>query len=287
MPTEVAVAPRADARVADRAAQAAAQAVNTPLRAVGSRAGKPKDGFCRETVREASPQIHQYCGEAVDLDPDNAQQREQMFYRVRSNFQAALVAAWRKARETQRRVLLRTVNDKVVLLCPKTALATTNFSNKTLRSICVMKLERGDVRAELLGDASPGPQGADLVTVNADTLLWNVALWTSKGRLPSRIEPDAFVRLRHWPNFTRLTRTPHAMRIAALWAEQGASLIQTARLLGVPQRYVFSLFSAADALDLIEIEAAVAPQQRSAPVLEQVHKNRGLFSRLLSRFAGQ
>lgn len=241
-------------------------------------AGQRQD-FCRENVREASPLNKQYCGFSADLDLGDAQ----LFYTSRGHFQSALTAAWRKAHEVRRRVLLRAMNEKFVLLCPNTGLATTNFSNKTLRSLCVMTLSRGDVSAELLGEKADAPRAPDAVTINADALLWNVALWTSKGRLPKGTDPASQVRLRHWPNFTRLTRTPHAMRIAALWAERGAGLGDTARLLGVPQRYVFAVYSAASALGLTELYEK--PVEVSTAV--EGHQHRGLFSRLLRRFAGQ
>ena len=264
-------------------------------RKVAKKAAAP-GSFCRENLREASPGIRQYVGAEDDLDPNNAGHRERMFYAVRGHFQAALDAAWRKACDSQRRVLVHALDEKFVLFCPHTGLVTTNFGRRTLRSTCVMALSRGDLRAELLGANSPTPDDSDAVTVNADTLLWNVALWTSKGRLPQGVDLYARVHLRHWPNFTRLTRTPHAMRIAALWAERGVSLAETPGLLGIPQRYVFAVYSAAHALGLLRLEAAQEAERRgdagddrsgeSAPMSIEKHRQRGLFSRLLRRFTG-
>jgi hypothetical protein len=61
------------------------------------------------------------------------------------------------------------------------------------------------------------------------------------------------VRLRETPDFSRLTPTPHAEMICALWSQdQTLSPVVTANQLGIPQRYVFGLYSALSALDFIE-----------------------------------
>lgn len=108
-----------------------------------------------------------------------------------------------------------------------------------------------------------------------DQVLWETALETSVGRLPTGVDPAAPVYLKHWPNLTRLHRTPHALRIAALWATRGASLTETAQTLKIAQRHVFAFYSAALALDLITDDGG---QIRRAQ--RKTKGNRGLLSRL-------
>jgi hypothetical protein len=84
------------------------------------------------------------------------------------------------------------------------------------------------------------------------------------------------VYLKHWPNLTRVQRTPNAMRVAALWATRGAGLVETAELLKIPQRHVFAFYSAALAADLVtEDGSSVKRAQRRGA------RNRGLLTRLL------
>ncbi|MDD3650852.1 hypothetical protein [Immundisolibacter sp.] len=97
----------------------------------------------------------------------------------------------------------------------------------------------------------PGLAGA----CDADELLWGVALRCARGRLPWGTDPTAVVWLRRWPNFTRLPIPPHAMQIAALWSQRPVALRQTSALLGVPERYVYALYSACLALDLVRTES--------------------------------
>lgn len=111
-----------------------------------------------------------------------------------------------------------------------------------------------------------------------DQVLWQTALETSAGRLPAGVDPAATVYLKSWPNLTRLHRTPHALRIAALWATRGASLLETAQTLKIAQRHVFAFYNAALALDLItEDGGQIRRLQRGGG---KSKGNRGLLTRL-------
>ncbi|WP_310460045.1 hypothetical protein [Sphaerotilus sp.] len=108
-----------------------------------------------------------------------------------------------------------------------------------------------------------------------DHVLWQTALETSAGRLPVGVDPVVPVYLKQWPNLTRLHRTPHALRIAALWTTKGAGLLETAQTLKIAQRHVFAFYNAALALDLVTEDGA---QVRRAQ--RKTKNNRGLLTRL-------
>lgn len=113
-------------------------------------------------------------------------------------------------------------------------------------------------------------------TRRLDDLLWRAGLLTASGRLPIESDPNRPVYLRHWPNLTRISAIPHAVRIAALWSARGASLVETATLLNIPQRHVIAFYNGALALDLItEDGSQIRRAQRKAG------RNRGLLTRLL------
>lgn len=123
--------------------------------------------------------------------------------------------------------------------------------------------------------------------ISLESLLWRVAQWSARGRLPDGVNAHARVKLRAWPNFTRLSVTPHALRIAALWVTRFLSPIEVAKLLGVPQRYVFTLCAAATLGDLFEREPATpsaqAPAVAPAAVAAVPKPARGLLKRILGR----
>lgn len=119
---------------------------------------------------------------------------------------------------------------------------------------------------------TPHPQGQRRL----DDLLWRAGLLTAVGRLPIEADPQRPIYLRHWPNLTRLTAIPHAVRIAAMWSARGASLVETAATLGIAQRHVIAFYNAASALDLLTEDGShVRRAQR------RVARNRGLLTRLL------
>lgn len=113
--------------------------------------------------------------------------------------------------------------------------------------------------------------------LRADALLWRAAMETANGRLPTGVNPDKPVYLKHWPNMTRLQRTPHSLRIAAAWAIKGASISETARVLHIPQRYIFAFYNAALELDLVTEDGShIHRAKRKGP------GNRGLLTRLFN-----
>lgn len=113
--------------------------------------------------------------------------------------------------------------------------------------------------------------------LRADALLWRAAMETAGGRLPTGVNPDKPVYLKHWPNMTRLQRTPHSLRIAAAWAIKGASISETARVLHIPQRYIFAFYNAALELDLVTEDGShIHRAKRKGP------GNRGLLTRLFN-----
>lgn len=86
--------------------------------------------------------------------------------------------------------------------------------------------------------------------VAADELLWQLALFTARGRLPDTLSAEEPRLLNSIPDFERLLETPHARSIAELWQSQRLSAQNIASMLGVPQRFVFSFLVAADAIGL-------------------------------------
>ena len=109
-----------------------------------------------------------------------------------------------------------------------------------------------------------------------DETLWLAGLLTASGRLPIDTDPNRPIYLRHWPNLTRLSAIPHAVRIAALWSLRGASILETASTLGIAQRHVIAFYNGALALDLITEDGShIRRAQRKAG------RNRGLLTRLL------
>ena len=132
----------------------------------------------------------------------------------------------------------------------------TDFRDNQLRPLSMAQLP--PTTARLISASSLTNNGSETVSASED-FLWNVAAWAARGRLPEGTDPYKPVRLRAWPNFTKVFMSPHALRISALWVRTWASPVEIAARLGIPQRYVFSVFSSARFAGLLDSTPPVRP----------------------------
>ncbi len=190
-------------------------------------------------------------GEAADVDPAEAQATESLFFKPDAYLCGHLLSAIDLANEQRAPIAVTTDSGRIVV-CADKNVAIAGMSETTLRWLASVRLPASSVSLRVDPEGCPGePENMELRRgVNA--LLWMTLLWAARGRVPEGTALNTPVRLIGWPNMTRLLLFPHCLRISALWAEKPASLLETARLLGIPQRFVFSFYSAADALGLIE-----------------------------------
>jgi hypothetical protein len=130
--------------------------------------------------------------------------------------------------------------------------AHINVNNRTLQSVASIKTLSTHYSLvnidELKNDNKTQWEDADII-------LWKVTVWASRGRLPLESHDiEQPFTLMNWPNFTRLMMTPYAMEITALWVDKPINLRNTITSLNIPQRYIFSLYSAAVSLNTIVFE---------------------------------
>ncbi len=60
--------------------------------------------------------------------------------------------------------------------------------------------------------------------VSFESCLWQFAVWSCKGRLVKGITPDSMLRLKGWPNLTRLAHIQDSMRLSAFMTQTTANL---------------------------------------------------------------
>lgn len=119
---------------------------------------------------------------------------------------------------------------------------------------------------------------ASIVGRNIDELMWEAAFHASQGRLMQGCYRDDVVELSSWPNLTRLSHTPQAMRIAALLSRHPTSIYFAMRLLKVTPEEMYQFYSAARSAGY----ARPINRTPEEPKLEP-HRNQNLLSALLSR----
>ncbi len=190
-----------------------------------------------------------HVGSLPDADLDDPVSRAAIYYAPEHFLQGLVARAIAHAREIGRPVRIDDASGAALVLAPRDGQAWTTRSPNALRALAQLPT-RGTLHMASQAPDAALPEGAS--PRQLEGLEWDLALWASRGRLPRGTSLEHPIRLKNWPNLTRLAVPPEAMRIAGLWSRSSLSLRDTVRILGIPQRYVFAFYSACAALGHVE-----------------------------------
>lgn len=255
----------------------AEQEANTPnTQKIVTIKGKAENNKSKQIVIEEDHS--KFVASRGDVNLDNPTIVASLVYVVDEYLQGALARLYVKAKE-EGEIITLDVSYGMISYNPKNHQVLVNVGLTTLQNISSM----ADLKPQYL----PLPQPASMIIgakwENADTLLWKTTIWASRGRLPVGTDIDTPFILKHWPNFTRFMLTPHAMEITALWIHEPITLRKTIALLSIPQRTVFSFYSAVIALDFVVLTPENKEEQQVIPIPTKKKKRR-FFSKLLHYF---
>jgi hypothetical protein len=153
------------------------------------------------------------------------------------------------------------------------------FANVSdMAAFCTVPSRR--FRVTVLEDDRPAAPAADKIGRNIDELMWQAAFFASEGRLMKGCFRDDVVQLRHWPNLSRLPRTPNSIRISAFLTRYPTSITLASRLLKIDSAELYQFYSAARCAGI----AHALNRKPEEPVLKP-HRNQTLLSMLLGKIA--
>lgn len=198
-----------------------------------------------------------------------------------------LQEAVRVSRQSNQWVEIKFPNGGMALLIPETNQVYCSLDTRSdeFAMLCNNPVQTGQVTLHILSSTEQTyreSQIRDSQLHDLEAFLWVASLLTAQGRLSRNVDVNQRTVLKHWPNMTRLEQFPQIMRIAALWNQRPATPPEIAKALGIPQRYVFSFCTAANTLNLFELDQTKLKSREK----EKPKENRGLFSRLLKRLLG-
>lgn len=244
-----------------------------------------KTGYQRDFSDDNSPnlslskeEIVECCGVREDIDPAQADFIKQVCFSDEKTLLASVKKGIHIARDKNCVVYIQGLPLEMAIL-PGAQKVVVELSNRHLRHLCAMPMQV--MPGHKLLHVSPleceGLFSAHHKNMHSvDEVLWQLTLWTARGRLIQPIDPHRKVRFDHWPNFTRLQITPHAIHIAALWTRYSMSPVEMAQAMQVPQRYVFALASAASSVGvLVKDEHGIGMKKQEAK------KSHSIFSTIL------
>ena len=246
----------------------------------------PNPATChRNLAAQAAMQLHSrekhvFISSTPDIDLENTQERDKAFYDPDLFLQGFVQKAVALGIENASVVRLSGATFGSIEIYPFAKKAITKTPAHSLSAVARLPLRGADVRIELLPEAPQfPPESEGLETL--DAFLWKLALWASRGRVPLGTDLNTPFVLKRWPNLTRLLAPPHASRIAGLWAREPIVLSESVSTLGIPQRYVFALYSAC------VVHGVVTPAKRALDPLHlrppMSHKKQNLISRLTDK----
>lgn len=231
-------------------------------------------------LAETERRRHPSYGTLDDADYKDPKQRHHSFYDPMAYLQGAVQKAFEVARDRQRPLRLKIQSDGIgLVIFPDRLEVQSEIREHLLRSLSMVKHGGDSVTVELLSaDTKPSLSSNDARLQTQSGLSWKIALWTSLGRAPIGTDPSQPVTLLRWPNFTRVFISKHAIRIAALWSQQPTSLFDTARILEIEHRYVFSFYAAASAIGIVAYGDSIDSKHRPGGKTTQS----GILGRLLT-----
>ncbi|MDD1627973.1 MAG: hypothetical protein LUQ26_10965, partial [Methylococcaceae bacterium] len=225
-----------------------------------------------------------YIGSVPGLDVNDPKQFPDAVYNPKDYFQGYVQSALMVA-ETKKQVMHLNSGWKPLIIFPHNHDIWLDADDKQLRAFAGVAINKISGPGMTLTPAEPSAasiQGGLEKFHDKDAFVWKLAVWTSKGRYPSALDIHRPVFLRHWPNFTRLVITPHALRISALLMESPRTLPEIAQVLNIKPQYVFVFISAAYALGLIGQTKREADEIFQPSVIKK-SEQQSLLSRIIGK----
>ncbi|MDD5411554.1 MAG: hypothetical protein PHF31_09095 [Methylobacter sp.] len=225
-----------------------------------------------------------YIGSVPGLDVNDPKQFPDAVYNPKDYFQGYVQSALMVA-SAKKQVMHLNSGWKPLIIFPHNHEIWLDADDKQLRAFASVAMNKISGPGITLTPAEPSvaPIKEDLEKFHdKDAFVWKLAVWTSKGRYPNALDIQRPVFLRHWPNFTRLVITPHALRISALLMASPRTLPEIAEVLNIKPQYVFVFISAAYALGLIGQTKREATEIIQPSVIKK-SEQQGLLSRIIGK----
>lgn len=96
--------------------------------------------------------------------------------------------------------------------------------------------------------------------ISVESCIWQLAIWTSNGRLIEPITPNTLLKLRAWPNMTRLAFLPESIRLSAFLVRYPVTLATLYKLLPVDMKDILNYIAVTYATGFLNIEQPLTQQ---------------------------
>lgn len=232
--------------------------------------------------------FYDYIGAIDDVDLNDPLQIINAAYNPKNYFQGYFQIALASCQAKNQPLMLQSDWCPIALL-PFTQEVWLDARDSELKAFAEIRLKHKAIATEITAipiDPKMMNLGGTLDKFHSmDSFSWKMACWTSKGRYPEEINYKLPVYLKHWPNFTQLLITPHALRIAALLIKGPRTMANVAETLNIKPQYVFVFISAACAVGLADQGRRIADNIVQPPEVAP-SKSQGLLGHFMNKMRG-
>jgi hypothetical protein len=178
-----------------------------------------------------------------------------LFYVQENYLLGKLLSTLRDSSNDNSFIYVKCWSERSLILDTKHGFAYTDLNNNQLKNLGVARIDSEfQIEIKIISHSEKSELSADeikgLDSSSIDCFIWELALRTSRGRVPQGIDLSLPHYIQHWPNFTRLPLTPHSMRITSLWVDNPLALDILAEQLDIEKTDVYSFYSAAAAIGI-------------------------------------
>lgn len=172
-----------------------------------------------------------------------------------------ILGSFREILAHQRNTAILVDEKPILAIFPSTQHVWIAVPPEQLRDLC--RQERPNIKLKNIPDEN---NIQDRANATITSTMWQVALWTANGRLVHPINPNTVFKLKSWPNLTRLTPLPEAMRLSAFLTKTSVSLNMLYKLMPLDMADILNYIAATYLTDYLEITQQVneAPSAQSA-----------------------
>lgn len=174
--------------------------------------------------------------------------------------ETGLLGGLRQACRQDRDVALIYQNKPLLIAFPSDQKILLAVAPDVLKKLC-----RQDGLAVNLKPINDNPEWREKAKVSFESCLWQFAVWSSCGRLVSEIGPDVMMRMKGWPNLTRLAHIQDSMRLSAFMTQTTANLHILYKILRVELIDLLNYISATYMIGLLVTDAEQIKELSQAP----------------------
>ena len=159
-------------------------------------------------------------------------------------------------------------NKPVLVVFPSVEKVLLATESDALQQLCMQT--DAEWQTKTVPASASTAQLHDKAKLTLQSCIWQLSIWTARGRLIDPITPGTVIRLKAWPNMTRLAYLPEAMRLSAFLVRTPVALNTLYKLLPVSLEDVLNYIAATYSIGALIIEQQLTPaavQQEKEMVL--------------------